>query len=138
MQLPRELPQFEPVPGTDYVRLTADYIFYIPGTRQRMTIPRGFVCDFASVPPRLQRFVPVYGSHATAALVHDWLCADVRMIIDHADVRRPMTVAEKDAAMVAIMDADGVDAKRVRRIRLGLAWSRHCGGRDEHGGVKNG
>lgn len=35
--------------------------------------PRGYVTDFASIPPFGQIFISPFGKHAEAAVIHDWL-----------------------------------------------------------------
>lgn len=42
-------------------------------TPLRIIVPRGFVTDFASVPPLLTWAVPRYGLHTRAAILHDFL-----------------------------------------------------------------
>jgi len=39
-----------------------------------ITVERGFVTDFASVPRIFWAFYPPHGSYALAAVVHDYLC----------------------------------------------------------------
>lgn len=36
-------------------------------------VPRGFVCDLASIPRVFQLLIPVNDSHRQAATLHDWL-----------------------------------------------------------------
>lgn len=38
-----------------------------------ITIPRGYVTDFASVPRGLRGIVSTVGNHKLAVLIHDWL-----------------------------------------------------------------
>jgi hypothetical protein len=49
-------------------------LVYIVGVSQdRITVPRGFVTDFASIPPRLQSFIQPTGPNLLPAVVHDYL-----------------------------------------------------------------
>lgn len=62
---------FELIPtvrdGRQCVRLLKDY-------RVRgLTVPAGFVSDWASVPWWLDGIVPSFGPYAPAAIAHDWL-----------------------------------------------------------------
>lgn len=43
------------------------------GSADVITVPRGFVTDFASVPRLLWVLFPRQGFHQNAAVVHDWL-----------------------------------------------------------------
>ncbi|MFC7339704.1 DUF1353 domain-containing protein [Haloferula chungangensis] len=47
--------------------------FSAPRTRVKGEVPRGFVTDFASVPPRAQSIVQKDGRFTPAAVVHDYL-----------------------------------------------------------------
>lgn len=38
-----------------------------------VTVPRGFLTDFASVPPVARKFIPPVGPYAPATVIHDWL-----------------------------------------------------------------
>lgn len=68
--------------------LLEDYVFYLPACPtfcfsynfteaflkdEAITIPAGYVTDFASVPKCLWSLLPPIGKHNEAALVHDYL-----------------------------------------------------------------
>lgn len=40
-----------------------------------ITVPAGFLTDFASIPTWARAIVPPFGRHAKAAVLHDWLYA---------------------------------------------------------------
>lgn len=41
--------------------------------KDAITVPRGFVTDFASVPKAFWSIIPPYGKHTKAAVLHDYL-----------------------------------------------------------------
>ena len=44
------------------------------GRSEMITVPAGYVTDFATVPKSLQWFAPSIGKYTLAAVVHDYLC----------------------------------------------------------------
>lgn len=40
---------------------------------QKIIVPKGFVCDLASIPRILRPLFSVNGKHREAAILHDWL-----------------------------------------------------------------
>lgn len=52
-------------------KLLGDLIFVIGN--HTVTVPKGFITDFASVPKKLWGLVGPYGRHTKAAVLHDWL-----------------------------------------------------------------
>jgi len=53
--------------GRQCVRLLKDY------TAKGITVPAGFISDWASVPWYLDGIVPSFGPYAPAAIIHDYL-----------------------------------------------------------------
>lgn len=49
------------------------YVWTIGRTREQITIPEGFVTDFASIPSDLQGLLRTQGSYSRAAVLHDFL-----------------------------------------------------------------
>lgn len=43
------------------------------GSDDRITVPTGFVTDFASTPPPIWWLIPPWGKYGKAAVVHDYL-----------------------------------------------------------------
>ena len=39
----------------------------------KITVPKGFVTDFASIPRVFWRLLPPWGRYGKAAVIHDWL-----------------------------------------------------------------
>lgn len=51
------------------------YIHMIKDVELPVTVPEGFVTDFASIPKAFQWLIHPFGSHAPAAVLHDYLYA---------------------------------------------------------------
>ncbi len=47
--------------------------YWILDTNLVITVPRGFVTDFASIPKAFCQFLPSHGTYSRAAIVHDFL-----------------------------------------------------------------
>jgi hypothetical protein len=56
-----------------------------PITWGDITVPAGFVTDFASVPRALWILIPPQGRHSFAAVVHDWLYQSQQLTRREAD-----------------------------------------------------
>lgn len=50
-----------------------------------ITVPKGFITDFASVPHVFWNILPPWGKYGPAAVVHDWLYYDQSTTKDFAD-----------------------------------------------------
>lgn len=92
---------------------------YRPGNSHRsVTVPAGFVHDFASVPSLATPFVPTHGPYNRAAIVHDFLYWT-----------EPCTRLQADNLFLISMIEAGVSPIRrwgiYRAVRLGgwAAWS---------------
>jgi uncharacterized protein DUF1353 len=55
--------------------VSRDWLYCYPPTRELILVPRGYVTDFASIPPAARGLIDVFGDNAEAAVVHDWLYA---------------------------------------------------------------
>jgi hypothetical protein len=64
-------PIVQPHPKGHKFQLQKDWFFYLNGVK--ITIPKGFWTDFASIPKIFRSFIPVNDTHLKAAIVHDWL-----------------------------------------------------------------
>jgi hypothetical protein len=70
--------------GTNF--MLVDPLFYeIKRTGKTITVPAGFVTDFASVPWYGRWFISVLGKHSIPAIVHDYLYWEQRCSRDQAD-----------------------------------------------------
>src|SRR5215203_3815462 len=58
--------------GTEFI-LERPFTYIIGSTRTSITIPAGFVTDFASIPAPLRGILERQGQYSRAALVHDYL-----------------------------------------------------------------
>jgi len=68
------------IAGERDFKLEEDVVY--TGKTDTFTVPAGFVTDFASVPPAISWLIPSYGKYTLAAVVHDWLCVDLRRYYD--------------------------------------------------------
>ena len=55
--------------------LTDDWLYCYPETGDVFLVPRGYETDFASIPAAARWAINPFGSHAEAAVIHDWLYA---------------------------------------------------------------
>ena len=85
--------------GTNW-RLTQDFI-YDSDMLGRITVPAGFLTDFASTPQALWAELPPWGKYGPAAVVHDWLYW-----------QQPCTREQADAVLFEAMGVLGVDTHR--------------------------
>ncbi|WP_044171148.1 DUF1353 domain-containing protein [Flectobacillus major] len=62
----------EDIPASDQWRLVRD-VFFEVSYYGKVTVPAGYVTDFASSPPFLWSLFPAIGKYNRAALIHDFL-----------------------------------------------------------------
>ena len=55
--------------------LYEDLIYEFPHSLKKLTIPKGFTTDFASVPKSMWNIIPPYGRYKKEAVLHDYLYA---------------------------------------------------------------
>lgn len=62
--------------GRELFKLHEDLVYEIGenGTSIRITVPKDYLTDFASVPKFFWRILPPFGKHGRAAVLHDFLC----------------------------------------------------------------
>ena len=72
------------VNGTDFM-LVEPLAYSIGNSGEIITVPRGFVTDFASIPSALQLVVRKLGNHNRPAVVHDYLYWSQTCTRDQAD-----------------------------------------------------
>jgi len=75
------------------------------GSRDRVTVPAGFVTDFASSPPAVWSLIPPWGKYGKAAVVHDYLYQTKARSRKEADdiFREAMVVLQVDSVRVFLM-----------------------------------
>lgn len=66
-------PVVQPFVDAEYWVLKAPMQYEIGDTGEYITVPKGFVTDFASTPPALRPLFPKLGRYIKAAIVHDYL-----------------------------------------------------------------
>lgn len=76
------------------------------GSWETISVPAGFVTDFASIPRGLWNLLPPTGLYAKAAVLHDYLYrGGTTMYFDHD---KPVTRARADAIFYEAMGVLGV------------------------------
>lgn len=70
--------------GTNFM-LVNPLFYEVKRTGQIITVPAGFVTDFASVPWYARWLISVLGKHSIPAIVHDYLYWEQRCTRDEAD-----------------------------------------------------
>jgi hypothetical protein len=48
---------------------------HVDPVRGSITVPKGYITDFASIPFPCRWIIPIAGKSAKAALLHDWVCS---------------------------------------------------------------
>lgn len=82
--------------------------FVFNGSRRKITVPKGMLTDFASVPPLFRAFVGRVGPHLEASIVHDYqyIAWQVTGLAPSEDMRR-----FADELMLVAMNAAGMCCK---------------------------
>ena len=97
------------------------------GSEEVISIPKGFITDFASVPWPASMFIPKDGDHNQAAVTHDYLYSKIGKLPD-----KTYTRAECDKIFLEAMGVLGVNKFKRRlmyravRIGGGFGWRQHC------------
>ena len=118
--------QVSPFAEGDYWFLTQDLDYDILNTGVVVTVRRGFVTDFASVPRLFWTLLPPWGKYGPPAVVHDFLYWDQGCSREQAD-----------RIMMLAMQESGVGSFRMGLIHAALriggafAWSSNRSAREE-------
>jgi hypothetical protein len=91
------------------VKLCAPLIYRSAKLSRSITVPEGFVTDFASVPRVLWNILPPLASYTRAAVVHDFLY-----------VHNGMSRGDADAVLLEAMEITGVSRPTRMSIYLGV------------------
>lgn len=100
--------------------LASALVYYSARLATTITVPAGFVTDFASIPWLVQWLIPKEGRYNRAAVVHDWLYTTGEYPRDMADY-----------VLSEAMAAASVDPDRAEVIYAGVrvggwyAWRKH-------------
>lgn len=103
------------IDGTNW-RVQEDFYYDTEvGKLGRITVPKGFITDFASIPRFLWSVLPPAGGYGKAAVVHDYL------------YRTPgaWTRGEADAVLKEAMEVSGVGWFTRQTIWLGVRTGGH-------------
>ena len=117
-QAPIEPVDFRPFSDGMHWIVRQTLIYRIGVSQDRITVPVGFVTDFASIPQALQSIIRANGPYILPAVVHDylyWTQACTRAQADSVLMLGMIENQVRDLHRVAIHDAV--------RIAGGFAWS---------------
>lgn len=69
--------------GADHWRVLSSFRYYLGEkySEQWVMIPAGYLTDGASVPRMLWNLIPPWGSYGQAAVVHDYLCENLQIMV---------------------------------------------------------
>jgi hypothetical protein len=106
--------QFLSTLDVDYVdgnfwKLCEPLAYNVDDKEDIITVPKGFITDFASVPPVCNWFIPNSGKYDPAAVIHDWL---------YFKKQRPR--AECDGIFCEAMKVLGVNAALAQTMYVAL------------------
>lgn len=114
-------------------RIDREVTFHVGGelSPDVITVPDGFITDFASVPWPASMLIPLSGRHNMAAVVHDFLYSLLGEVKIPNNYRK-RTRAECDAVFLEALEACGCNwikrhiMYRAVRIGGGLPWNDHA------------
>ncbi|HEX9446379.1 MAG TPA: DUF1353 domain-containing protein [Dongiaceae bacterium] len=92
--------------------LAADLTYRIGASGVAITVPRGFVTDFASIPQPLWSILSPHGRYSRAAIVHDYLYWSQSCTRDQAD----------NLFMIAMQESGVADSDRTA-IYQAVSWA---------------
>lgn len=106
--------------GDDLWTLVDDVVY--AGAEDTFVVPRGYVTDFASIPPAVVWLIPRYGRWTPAAILHDYLITDVLP-------RGHITSRDVDGLFRRVMRELGVSTPHRWLMWAGVRWGALFGGR---------
>lgn len=94
--------------GADHWRVISPFRYYLGEkySEQWVMIPAGYLTDGASVPRLLWNMIPPWGSYGQAAVVHDYLCENLQIMV--AGKSTPITRTRCDEILNEAMQVLGV------------------------------
>lgn len=114
-------------------RIDRAVTFHVGGkdSEDIITVPEGFITDFASVPWPASMFIPLSGRHNMAAVVHDFIYSLLgEMSIPYNFKKR--TRKECDLIFLEALRASGCNEIKsqimYRAVRIGawISWNKHA------------
>lgn len=124
-------PDLRAIHGSKMFRLLADYV-YVVGKGWTITVPKGFVCDGASIPRVFWTLAGVRlgGRICAAGVVHDWIYYNNGAAV--ACGGHDFSRYQGDGLFRRIMDEAGMETHRMRRCYWAVyacgwrAWRKHA------------
>lgn len=121
------------------LRDLGDYTFALltPFSYGTITVPAGFITDFASVPRLLWNILPPYGPAGKAAVIHDYLYSLQGRVSDSATFTRTQCDAIFLEAMTVLHVAPVTRRAMWLGVRLGGWWGWNKAGRGKTEGSQS-
>ena len=98
-------------------RLLANFAYHMAPGAIPIVVPRNFITDYASIPRFLWSWIPAWGQHGPAAIVHDYLYSGRLEAVPDPDEPRQVIVLDRqiaDQIFLLAMRQTGVGwAKRI-------------------------
>jgi hypothetical protein len=92
----KDLVEVSPFADGDHWFLTKDLRYEILNTGIIVTVPRGFVTDFASIPRPFWSLLRPWGKYGPPAVIHDFLYWDQQCTREQADRIMMLAMQESD------------------------------------------
>ena len=98
-------PRASKVLGVDHWHLDRGfyYYFYYNGKYSYVYIPEGYLTDGASIPRIFWNLLPPWGQYGAAAIVHDYLCEFLEIVVEGYATR--ITRKEADQILCDAMES---------------------------------
>jgi hypothetical protein len=107
--------------GDDRWALTEPVVYR--GSVDTFTVPRGYVTDFASIPPVVVWLIPRYGRWTPAAILHDYLLTDHLADPSEEDnPEHPVSSRDIDGLFRRVMRELGVSTPHRWLMWAGVRW----------------
>lgn len=127
-----EIKYFRPwvqlLPNGRMIELAGDYPVQVGG--YHVTAPKGFQCDFASIPRLFWAIIPPMGLHSGAAIIHDYLYVHHSYVDPRTGTSHDVTRKEADVLFLMLMLYAGVSPLRAWTMYYAVrlfgrkAWNR--------------
>lgn len=84
--------------GSDYYYTVDQFVYYIEDypSNKHVRVPAGFLSDGASIPRAFWFWASPIGRHAQAAILHDFLCEYLTIMVDGV----PTSISRKEADLI--------------------------------------
>lgn len=107
--------------GRDYYYLADPFVYYVDNypSEVLVKVPAGFLTDGASIPRLFWSWASPIGRHAQSAILHDYLCEYLSVIVDGENT--PITRAHADLIFKESLLVLGVSKARANLMYAGVS-----------------